>query len=101
MNLTIDRKAYAEELGEPEELLEPIPQCALARFLTRMTDFQLMLPTATPKVYAANFQISEDMAVDGVLIRFGYFPPFHLPWTHGRTLFTRKTDNVCVWLRML
>lgn len=97
MNITIDREKYAKEIGEPEELLEPIPQCALQTGGARVTDFKLMQPTA-PKMFEASFEMELHSVIDGCLVRYGEFPPCAFAFAAARHL--RKHDNLIVCLEV-
>lgn len=81
-DLVLDRAAYAEEIGEPEELLDPIPQCAPARNGVTLFPFKLMLPRLDG-VYEATFDCVHDVCVSQGAIRYGDQRPVYLNFSGG------------------
>ncbi|MES2347072.1 MAG: hypothetical protein V4641_05815 [Pseudomonadota bacterium] len=77
--IDLDRQAYADAIGEPVELLDPIPAIALAFYGVTLTPFQLALPEGN-QVFRARFEIDEFMTVEGVMIRYGNHPPLFRPF---------------------
>lgn len=86
MELTIDRKAYAEDLGLPEEELDPWPQIAPAINGVQSMFYRMMFPTNGPPSRVsedgwmrAEFQIDDGLVCDGAMIRYGEHPGRYYP----------------------
>jgi len=95
--IVLDRRAYAEEIGEPEELLDPIPQCTPARDGVSWMPFQLMTPTGVPGEWETTFAISGYLTVNGGMFRYGDQRPV---FRHcGCVLMTAAGDNLTIRLR--
>lgn len=90
---TIDGKKYADEIGESEDFLEPIPQCALASGGERVTDFQIMQPVA-PGVFEANFEMDANRIIHAALVRYGNFRPCEFRFDSPRYLI--KSDSLTI-----
>lgn len=80
--IQIDRAAYAEAVGEPIELLDPLPQLALARDGVTLTPFQLALPNGDGS-FSAVFAIESHMAVSQGAVRYGDLRPVYLNLNGG------------------
>lgn len=85
--IDLDRRQYAEAIGEPEEVLDPIPSMALAAGPLRFTPFQLMLPCGDGRFYTT-FEIAENVTASGGFVRYGDFQPVHVPFFKGGRIIT-------------
>lgn len=98
MEILLDRKAYAAAIDEPEVLLEPIPQCALAHRAAALVPFQLMLPDGSGAYVTTFGPIEDALDTDGCLVRYGGAKPVALRWARGHTQHLVPGDNMIVTL---
>lgn len=92
-DICLDRKAYAEAVGEPVELLEPIPALALASYGVAVTAFQLAMPVGNGSFHTS-FLLTQQALYDGAMVRYGTFRPVFAPFDHHLTMRSGDTINI-------
>jgi len=96
--LLLTRRQYAEAIDEPEQLLEPLPQCALAvAYGIPVSVFKLMLPTRTPGTFEAYFDSEWFAWTNYLAVRYGANKAVYLPF--GNAVFIVPNDKITVLLR--
>lgn len=79
MEAVIDKKKYAEAVDEPIELLDPLPQAALAEDGYKFTCFMLMAPEGNKQFSATFTGIEGPQLFTEVYIRYGDLKPICIP----------------------
>ena len=95
MTLVIDRKAYAEKIGEPEELLDPLPQIAPAYDGVTQRPFVLGLPQGDG-TYVATFYPGSAYMTNCAAVRYGAHPPIYLSYTFFCALCVHSCDALSI-----